>query len=65
VCPTEEDLGMFMLSLFIVMTCGDWVRGPNMGKLTLSMGPARAEVRSYVQRATIPSKRAIHSFNIH
>jgi hypothetical protein len=33
------------------------------GQLTLSMGPARAEVRSYVQRA-FPSKKGIHTLNI-
>jgi hypothetical protein len=27
------------------------------GKLTLSMGPANAEVRFFIERATIPSKR--------
>ncbi len=37
----------------------DCARGQKMGQLTLSMGPARAEVRSYVQRATIPRKRVI------
>jgi hypothetical protein len=30
-----------------------------MGQLTLSMRPARAEVHSFVQRATIPSKKVI------
>ncbi len=35
-----------------------------MGQLTLSMGPARAEVSSYVQRDTILSKRVIHTLNI-
>jgi hypothetical protein len=37
-----------------------WVMGLKMEQLTLSMGPARAEVRSYVQ-----SKRVIHTLNIH
>ncbi len=32
----------------------DWVRDPKVGQLTLSMGPARADVCSYVQSATIP-----------
>ncbi len=36
-----------------------------MGQLTLSMGPARAEVCCYVQRATIPSKRVLHTLKIH
>jgi hypothetical protein len=31
-----------------------------MGQLTLSMGPAKAEVGFYEQRATIPSKRVPH-----
>ncbi len=30
-------------------------KGPEMGQLTLSIGPARVEVCSYKQRATIPS----------
>ncbi len=30
-----------------------------MGQLTLSMGPARAKVCRFVQRATIPSKKVI------
>jgi hypothetical protein len=37
----------------------DWVRGPKMGQLTLSMEPVRAKVPSYIQRATIPSKRVL------
>ncbi len=32
-------------------------KGPKSEQLTLSMGPARVEVRSYVRRATIASKR--------
>ncbi len=45
---------------------GDWVRGLKMGQLTLSMGPARADVHSYIQRVTTsPSKRVIHTLNIH
>ncbi len=27
---------------------GDWVMGPKVGQLTLSMGPARGEVHSYI-----------------
>jgi hypothetical protein len=67
----EEDSGMLMLSVFIVITCvgrkdrkrgnEDWIRGPKMAQLTQSIGPARAEVSSYVQRATIPGKRVIHT----
>jgi hypothetical protein len=42
---------------------GAAVAGPKMGQLTLSMGPAREEVRSYVQRATILSKRVACKLN--
>jgi hypothetical protein len=38
---------------------GGCARGLKMGQFTLRMGPARAEVHSFVQRATIPSKRVI------
>jgi hypothetical protein len=38
---------------------GDWARELKMGQLTLSMGPAGAEIRSYIQRATILRKRVI------
>jgi hypothetical protein len=38
---------------------------PKMGQLTVSMGPARAEVHDYAQRATIPCKRLIHTSNIY
>jgi hypothetical protein len=34
-------------------------RGLKMEQLTLSMGLARVEVRFFVQRATIPSKKVI------
>jgi hypothetical protein len=34
---------------------GDQARGLKIGQLTLSMGPARAEVCFLVQIATIPS----------
>jgi hypothetical protein len=37
--------------------------GLKIGQLALSMGPARAEVCSYVQRATIPSNRVIPYMN--
>jgi hypothetical protein len=36
---------------------GQW--GLKIGQLTLSTGPARPEVPSFVQRATIPSKKVI------
>ncbi len=42
----------------------DWVRDPNVGQLTMSVGLVWAEVCSYVQRATIPSKRVIYTLNI-
>jgi hypothetical protein len=43
---------------------GSWVRGPKMGHLILSMGPAMVDVDSHVQCATIPSKRVIYTLNI-
>ncbi len=48
---------------------GGQARGLKMGQLTLSMGPARAEVCFRKQRATIPSKKIIftlvpHALNI-
>jgi hypothetical protein len=65
---------MLMLFVFLGITCvggkdgkrgnGYSARGPKMGQLALSMGPARAEVQSYIQIATIPSKRVIHTLNI-
>jgi hypothetical protein len=36
-----------------------------MMQLTLSMGPARAEVWFFVQRATVPSKRASFLYTPH
>jgi hypothetical protein len=38
---------------------GGQARGLKIGQLTLSMGPAGADVCFLVQRATIPSKRVI------
>jgi hypothetical protein len=35
----------------------------SVGQLTLSMVLGRAEVRSYVQRATIPGKRVVYTLN--
>jgi hypothetical protein len=71
----EEDLGVLLSSMFIVITCmggkegkrGQWGLGKGtkkVGHLSLSMGPARAEVRNYVQRATIPTMMVIHTLNI-
>jgi hypothetical protein len=40
---------------------GSWVRDLKVGQFTLSMGPARAEVGSYIKRATIPSKRLVYT----
>jgi hypothetical protein len=62
-CPTEEDLGILMLSAVIGQEGEnrdnrDWVR-LKVKQLTLSMGPAGVEVCNYVQRATIPSQRII------
>jgi hypothetical protein len=66
-CPTEEDSGICMSLVMVnVRMCGQkggkgdvggQVRGLKMGQLILSMGPARAEVPFFVQRATIPGKR--------
>ncbi len=66
-----------MLSVFVVFTYmrkmgrkrGQWGlgKGTKMGQLTLSMGPARAVVGSYIQRDTILSKRVIPyiTVNVH
>jgi hypothetical protein len=43
------------------MGSGGWVRDLKLGQLTLTTGKERAEVRSYVQRATIPSKRVVYT----
>jgi hypothetical protein len=66
--------GMLMSSLVIVFTCvggkgrkrGQWgqSKGLKMGQWTLSMGQVRAEVCSYIQRATIPRKRVISLYEI-
>jgi hypothetical protein len=40
---------------------GGWVMDPKVGPFTLSMGPARAGVRSYIQRATILRKRDVYT----
>jgi hypothetical protein len=44
---------------------GGWVGGLKVGQLNLSTGPERAEVRSYIQKATISSKKVIYTLNIH
>jgi hypothetical protein len=41
-------------------TVGGRAKDIIVGQSTLSMGPARAEVRSCVQRATIPIKRVVN-----
>jgi hypothetical protein len=38
---------------------GDWVKGLKIKQLTLSMGPARTELDSSLQRATIPNKKKV------
>ncbi len=40
---------------------GGWARDLKVGQLTMSMGPARTEVRRHIQRATIPSKRVVYT----
>jgi hypothetical protein len=46
---------------------GQWGlgKGTKNEAVTLSMGPARAEVRNYLQRDTIPSKGLFVNVNIH
>ncbi len=39
-------------------------KGPKLGWLTMSMGPAMVEVCSHVQGATIPSEQVIYTINI-
>jgi hypothetical protein len=73
--PDGRRLGHVNVLCVILIACGqeggekranrDWAEDPKVGQLTLSMGPARAEVYSYVQRATIPSKRIIYTLSIH
>jgi hypothetical protein len=56
-CPIEENSGMLMSSVLVVSlelarsgekgSNGDLVWGPKIRQLTLSMGPARAEVRNF------------------
>jgi hypothetical protein len=43
---------------------GDWARGQKMWQLTLSKGTTRVEVHSFVQKATIPSKRLSFIFKV-
>jgi hypothetical protein len=57
--PDGRRLGHVNVICVILIACVDgkegkkrgnrgWVRGPKVGQLTLSMGPARVEVCSYV-----------------
>jgi hypothetical protein len=64
-CPTEDDSGMLMSSVCIVMLYwqeeGEWGRVQckevsGMRQLTRSKEPARRGIRNCVDRATIPSK---------
>jgi hypothetical protein len=70
-CPTEEKLGMLMSSVIAnVCMCGgvgekvgvEVREVAEKGQLILSIGPARAEVRILVQRATTPRKRLFFMF---
>ncbi len=74
--PDGRRLGRVNVVCVIVIACvggkegkkrgsADWVRDSKVGQLTLSMGPARAEVSSYVQRATILIRRDIDTLNIY
>jgi hypothetical protein len=74
-CPTEEETGLSMSSVYSVACIGgkrgirEWVLGPGkglkMGRSTLSKGTARTGIRNYVQGATIPSKRGfLNTYNI-
>jgi hypothetical protein len=69
--PDRRRLWQVNVTCAIVLACvggkrekrgAVWVgvRDLKVGQLTLSMGPARAEVRSYIQRAIIPSKRVVY-----
>jgi hypothetical protein len=65
-CPTEEESGLLMSSVYSVACIGEkrgkrgqvlgWVGGPKMGQLTLGKRPARMGIRNCVQGATIPIK---------
>jgi hypothetical protein len=72
--PNRRRLGHLDVVCVIVLACFSRKReekrgqlglgkGPKMWQLTLSMGPARAEICSYKQRATIPSKQVAHTLN--
>ncbi len=69
--PDRRRLGRVNVIYAIVLVCwweegekrgnGGWVRDLKVGQLCLSMGLAKAEVRSYVQTATISSKRVVYT----
>jgi hypothetical protein len=72
----ERRLRRVNVVFFIAVACvgrkegkkggnGGWVGDLKVGLLNLSMGPARAEVRSYIQKATISGKKVIYTLNIH
>ncbi len=61
--PDRRRIGHVSVICVIVLACvggnrgaAGATKGPKMGQLTLSMGPARAKVCSYVQGVIIPSK---------
>ncbi len=59
-CPMEEDLGMLMSTVVVHVHMCEWEGGGGSGPRGLSKGTEnRAKVCSFVQRATIPSKRVI------
>jgi hypothetical protein len=72
--PNRRRLGLANVVCVKVIACvgikegkkmgsWDWVSDLKVGQLTLRIGPARAEVPSNVQRASIPNKRDIYTLN--
>jgi hypothetical protein len=69
--PDKRSLGHFNVVCAIVLACvgrrggkkgqWGWIRDLKVGRSTLSMGPARVKVLSYVQRVTFPSKRVVYT----
>jgi hypothetical protein len=69
IVPDRRKLRRVNVVCVIVLACtdgnggkeGQWgqVKDLIVGQLTLSMGPARVKVCTYVQGATIPSKRVV------
>ncbi len=75
-CLTEEDSGMLMSSVFIVIICvggkegikGQWGLGSGTKNRAVDCehGASKGQrFHSYEQKATIPSKRIIQTLNIY